>query len=646
LSFQASVFSGYTVVGVPSQAYNQGWIALQWAAGIPVVVFGFLAIGPRLHKIGALRRHQSPVDFIIDRYRSQILRYTTSLLMVLPTLIYLTAQLAAIRSTFNSLFHIPPDSPWAVIAIAGIIVLCEWVGGMRNVAFTDCIQGIVMIACFVIVPIVVVRQYGGWSDLDWETFPRQSFYQTPSREEQYMFWNFDILFLGFALNPHLVQRVYTADSFKSLKAAYSILAVGSWFAFLPGIFLGTISVQWMADLGLENNVRNPFAAILEVLMDQGGFPYVVGIIASVATLAAIMSTADSILIAISHLVTSDFILPVFPNASPRAIANSGRATSLFTMALAIVMTFYGRQNLVELLAIQNGILLMILPVYWFGLYGKGFDPHPWTLAVAAIGSSLCVGILHFTYGQRATADQDFVFSGGIMGLLLNVAMIVFIETTRYLYQHAMKTTVENFEEGSISQSSTSVPTWDIPDLSRFHGGNELVVSGEFIWNAMTGIREPVADCWFLWFGLAVTILLTPVTEPKTPPLDANGKLLWAPNVIRGIPSWAFQILMVLLPVTFFLLYVIYSIPNNLFPNADENAKLNAVISSLVAATVENQKKTTTRRMNTQMPTSIVSDSSNNSTTSVDKDVVNPSSPDRLLSKVLSTGQVVLLTGQV
>jgi hypothetical protein len=46
------------------------------------------------------------------------------------------------------------------------------------------------------------------------------------------------------------------------------------------------------------------------------------------------------------------------------------------MAFGIVMTLYGRQNLVELISIQNGILLTTLPVYLFGLYGKRFDPHP------------------------------------------------------------------------------------------------------------------------------------------------------------------------------------------------------------------------------------------------------------------------------
>jgi solute:Na+ symporter, SSS family len=618
LSVQASVFSGYTVVGVPTQAYNQGWIALQWVASIPAVIVSFLALAPRLRKIGVLRRHQSPVDFITDRYQSQIMRYTVTLLMVVPSLISLAAQLAAIRSTFNSLFNIQPDSPWAAVAIAGIIVLCEWIGGMRSVAFTDCIQGIVMIACFVALPIVVVRQYGGWSDLDWETYPRQSFYQTPSRDQQWMYWNFGIMFLGFTLNPFIMQRIYAADSFKSLKVAYNVLSLGPWFAFLPGIFLGTIAVQWLADLGLEN-VSNPFAATLEAVMDMGGFPYVVGIVASIATLAAIMSTADSILISVSHLVTSEVILPLFPKASHTAIENIGRATSLFTMALAIVMAIYGGQNLVQLISIQYGILLMILPVYLFGLYGRRFDPHPWSLAIAAICGAVSVGTLHFTYGQRAAADQPFVFNTGVMGLLLNVTILVSVEAISHLYSAMTTTRGETSQEASALKSS--VPMWDTPDLSRFQGGTDLVVSGEFIWNAMAGIREPVVDGWFILFGLAVSLFLTPITEPSTPPLDESGKLIWAPKVIRGIPSWAFQVIMVLIPVTVFLLYAINSLPNTLFPKADGTEALIEVTPALVdvETTLDDKERTSTRclgRIDTQIGTSTVSDSSSD----VEKDV--------------------------
>jgi hypothetical protein len=126
--------------------------------------------------------------------------------------------------------------------------------------------------------------------------------------------------------------------------------------------------------------------------------------------------------------------------------------------------------------------------------------------------------------------------------------------------------------------------------------------------------------------LAVSLFLAPITEPNMPPLDESGKLLWAPNVIRGIPSWAFQIIMVLVPVTVFLLYAIYSIPSNLFPNANKDP--NDVTSSMVAedTTLDTKERTSERFLvgkDTRVPSCSVSDSR---CSSVDKDIDQTGSP--------------------
>lgn len=132
---------------------------------------------------------------------------------------------------------------------------------------------------------------------------------------------------------------------------------------------------------------------------------------------------------------------------------------------------------------------------------------------------------------------------GLAGLILEVAILGILEAMRFAIR---RTTTSRGKDEIISSLQVSPTSWDTPDLSRFRGGHVLVVSGEFIWNAMEEIREPVTNGWFLVFVLA-TILATPITEPSTPPLDENGKLLWAPNNVRGIPSCAFQIILVLVP---------------------------------------------------------------------------------------------------
>ena len=74
--------------------------------------------------------------------------------------------------------------------------------------------------------------------------------------------------------------------------------------------MGTIGVKM---LGEGAHPANPFSTILEKLMDLGGFPQVAGVIAVTASLAAIMSAADSLIIAVSQLITMEIIRPYLGN---------------------------------------------------------------------------------------------------------------------------------------------------------------------------------------------------------------------------------------------------------------------------------------------------------------------------------------------
>ena len=59
----ASLFSGYTVVGIPTEAFNKGFIAFRWLVIGTSNSFGLLISAPRLRKCSLVRNHQTPVDF-------------------------------------------------------------------------------------------------------------------------------------------------------------------------------------------------------------------------------------------------------------------------------------------------------------------------------------------------------------------------------------------------------------------------------------------------------------------------------------------------------------------------------------------------------------------------------------------------------
>ena len=60
-------------------------------------------------------------------------------------------------------------------------------------------------------------------------------------------------------------------------------------------------------------------------------------IAVTASLAAIMSTADSLIISISQLVTVEIVYPLRPNSTPTEISFVGKFVSFISVIIALLV---------------------------------------------------------------------------------------------------------------------------------------------------------------------------------------------------------------------------------------------------------------------------------------------------------------------
>jgi Na+/proline symporter len=78
LSTFSSLFSGYTVVGVPGKAYRSGYFSFFWIPGTIGMNACQLLVAPRLYRLSAARRYITPGSYLWDRYRSRYLRTVSS----------------------------------------------------------------------------------------------------------------------------------------------------------------------------------------------------------------------------------------------------------------------------------------------------------------------------------------------------------------------------------------------------------------------------------------------------------------------------------------------------------------------------------------------------------------------------------------
>ena len=557
------MFSGYTVVGIPNEAFAQGWYSIRWIPSLTGICWGLMGTGFRLRKVSQFRNHQSPADFVTDRFQSQVLRYTVVSLQVLTSIIYLAAQVIALRSTFNSIFELDPDAAYPVIIIMALILIFECIGGLNSVAFTDSIQGLIMVFSFIAIPIIIAANFGGWNSLDPETYPQPSFYQTPSGDAQIKFWQFTLVNFSFFTLPHFIQRIYAVKDLQSLRIGYSVLTLSPWITSFVGLFMGTMGVAILASPdGVPASPADPFTAILESLMNLGGFAEAVACIGITASLAAIMSTADSLIIAISQLITVEIFYPLMPSATPKKMSWFGRGASLFAVALALVIGLFWKEGVADLGKIQFPLTAQVMTPFIIGLFAKNAasDVHPWCI-IASLWSS-CIYVIAVYFGYLRGSDSALAIDSGVTGIALQIILVVFFESSYRLISR------KNVSKGATAKDALlypNRPAWDVPKMSRF---GDSTLTPEMIWSSMEGFYEPMTSIYFNVLIFVSLSFVTPLVAPNLPPLQEDGTFSFLPAVVDGLPWWAFKAILLCCVPMLVLIYAISKIPKD-FPIEDE-----------------------------------------------------------------------------
>ena len=383
--------------------------------------------------------------------------------------------------------------------------------------------------------------------------------------------------------PHLVERTYAARDLKSLKCAYFFLSMAPWLVSFVGLYLGVLSVQILAESGVLSNPPPsflPFNSLLEELIKLGGFAHGIAVITITASLAAVMSTADSVLLSTSHLVVAELVNPTAPEVSGSRLTMIGRATSLIAVGGGLAIGLQWDEGLTDLISVQTSLLLQIIPVLLIGLYSVpagtrgqrlNTEPHPWCVTAGAWTGFLVAMTIYFGY---AKGEDDVPINSGVVGAFANVLVIVVLELYRRLFVVKDLWTGKDEVSRAMSEEEESHtlnfpdrPVWDVPS-SKLESYGRTKLTSRSIHQTMSGVTEPFLNLWLIVLVLAVFALAFPFVPGALPPLDEKRQLEYDPGTIGGIPSWAMKWLatIAVLPVIYY--YTIYVMPNE-FPSSEQ-----------------------------------------------------------------------------
>jgi Na+/proline symporter len=421
LTLYATAYSGNSLLGYPGEAYRRGFSWVMATGFMMSIVVVFHALVPRLRPIAIRHRFVTPGDWIRHRFgegpRGRHLRIAVGVLMAVALGNFLLAQLVAMGLVAAE-FTDGALPYWAgVVGLAGLILFYETLGGLRAVAWTDAAQGLLMLAGLGALLAWLLGEVGGLATATRQVAAaRPEAVALPDGPEQ-MNWASSIVLLGLAsvVYPQAIQRVYAARDAAALKRSLALMTFMPLATTLVVTLIGLAAIPRLGHLGTLEADRvmprlltewaavDPTAALLATLVFLGA-------------LAAIMSTADSVLLSLGAVLAQD----VFGRPSDATgTTRFGKRLAAAGMGLAVVGALAPelRKTLWALVELKMELLIQCVPAFLLALHWKRLRAGP-VLAGVVAGTVLAVGLR--TAGQTRIEGIHV----GVLGLALNTAVVV------------------------------------------------------------------------------------------------------------------------------------------------------------------------------------------------------------------------------
>ena len=363
LSAGASDMSGWLLMGLPGAFYLSGMSTMWLPIGLTVGAWlNWKYTAPRLRTYTEVADNSLTIPtFLSARLHdgSRLIQIGAGVIILVFFTFYVSSGMVAGGRFFEASFGV--DYRLGMVLVAGITVLYTLVGGFLAVAYTDVVQGLMMVTALVAVPVAGLFRLGGpdslistINELDPGTWALWGASTSLMSIVSAAAWG-----LGYFGQPHIIVRFMALETPQQAKAGRRIgigwmarACLGAAATALVGI------ATYRRDTGQLPNPETVFIALGQLLFH----PFVAGFMLA-AILAAIMSTISSQL-----LVSSSALVEDLYHAFNRKELGEKRSVLLGRVAVMIVSV------VAALMAWQaDDSILKLVSFAWAG-FGASFGP--------------------------------------------------------------------------------------------------------------------------------------------------------------------------------------------------------------------------------------------------------------------------------
>ena len=413
--------------GIPStQTYLNDWFWMPlWMLGwLPIIYFGGITSVP---------------EYFARRF-GPATRVAATVVLLLYLVGYIGINLYTIGVALETLLRsvVGFDALTLAIIVAALCMVYEMTGGQTSVIFTDLLQGVLLLVAGLTVFFLGIAHVGGldafWSKLpDGHGRALPPFNDDPSFNFIGIFWQ-DGMAGGVAfyfMNQAMLMRFLSARSVNTARRAGGFVLL----VLMPLAAVSVAGAGWIGsamttggELPPDTNPKDVFLVVADLLCGPGLFGLVVA-----AMLAALMSTADTLINASSAVMVNDVYRPLRKGRSEAHYLRAARVTSLLAAAagVALVPVFQGFESIY---AAHGAFTAAITPpmasAILLAFLWPRFTPAG-ALATLIGGTALMFVSLEysdlvapFSHGVSATADGqvDFKFTRACFGVAVSFAL--------------------------------------------------------------------------------------------------------------------------------------------------------------------------------------------------------------------------------
>ncbi len=359
-----------SIIASAGLAYDRGFSALWFDAGVWIAIVILYLIAGRARKLA-----QYTVPDILEIRYGKYARILGTIVTIVAYTAIVSYQFRAGGMVLNLITGISVGE--GIVITAGFVIMYTVMAGMISVAYTDVVNGVIMVIGLVVALPLLLGTGGGWTEIA---------SRLPETHFQVLGDMTLLQALGYSLPTMLLllgesgmyQRFFSAKDAATAKKS------------VIGWIVGTIIVETLIVViaivgrGLYDGIE-PEMVILHSV--KYGLPIVAGCLCLAAIVAVIVSTADSFLLVPStNLMRDIYQRFINPNVTQKRFVLYSRITVVILGLFAFLQVrFFTR--------------VLEMAIYAYTVYGVGITPAVmaaffWRRATSAGGvSSIGAGML-------------------------------------------------------------------------------------------------------------------------------------------------------------------------------------------------------------------------------------------------------------